>query len=98
MRPNRCVRRRMYRRRRNSLQHHSAMPFLRSLLDGDGAGVDAHTRAWALATGAGLSSEIGETQLATRWAEEAIAVFGAGAEERGLGYATLARSWTLDSS
>ena len=82
----------------NSSQHHSAVLFLRSLLDADSARVAADTRAWTLATAAGLSSEVGETQLATRWAEEAIAVFRAAADERGLAYASLARSWTLDSS
>ena len=81
----------------NSFQHHSAVVFLRSLLEVDGAGVAAHTRAWTLTAAAALSSEVGETELATGWAEEAIAVLRAAADERGLAYAMLARSWTHDS-
>jgi tetratricopeptide (TPR) repeat protein len=83
----------------NSFQHHATVPLLRSLLDEqtNGDDVDPGTRAWALTTAAGLSSEVGETQLAARWAEEAIAVFGARSDEEGLAYAELARSWTLDS-
>lgn len=82
----------------NSLQHHSAVLLLRSLLDAGGPGVAVDTRAWTLTAAAGLSSEVGETLLATRWAEEAIAAFNSVGDERGLAYARLARSWTLDSS
>jgi predicted ATPase/DNA-binding CsgD family transcriptional regulator len=82
----------------NTTQHRFAVPFLRSLLDAEAGGVDAHSRAWTLATAAALSSEAGETELATLWADEAIEVFQAEADERGLAHARLARGWTLDSS
>lgn len=82
----------------NSLQHHAAVLLLSSLLDAGGASVADETRAWTLTAAAGLSSEVGETMLATRWAEEAISAFDAAADERGMAYARLARSWTLDSS
>ena len=82
----------------NSSQHHSALPYLQSLLDTDEPGVDREMRAWTLTAAAQLSAERGETRSAGRWAEEAIATFAAAGDVRGLAYARLARSWTLDSA
>jgi predicted ATPase/DNA-binding CsgD family transcriptional regulator len=82
----------------NSTQHQSAVPYVQSLLDGECADIDPVTRAWTATVGAGLVAERGEIQPATRWAEDALTVFEAEADERGAAYARLALAWTLDSS
>ena len=80
-----------------SFQHHSAIPILRTLVEADAA-VDDLSRAWMLSTAAVLSAEVGETRQATRWSEEAMAIFAASGDDRGLALARLARSWTFDSA
>lgn len=80
----------------NATQHRAALPLLRSLLEV--GSLDTHTRAWTLATAAALSSETGETELATGWAEQAVDIFQAEGDERGRAHALLALAWTLDSS
>jgi predicted ATPase/DNA-binding CsgD family transcriptional regulator len=82
----------------NSSQHHVAGPLLRSLLDAGTAGVDPHTVAWTKTIAASLLAERGETELASRWADDAIDVFSAINDDRKLAYAKLARAWTLDSA
>jgi len=81
----------------NSSQHHVAVPLLRALLDADATGIDAHARAWTLTAAASLLAERGETEVAARWADEAIGAFSAASDERGLARAFLARAWMLDS-
>jgi predicted ATPase/DNA-binding SARP family transcriptional activator len=67
-----------------------AVNYLSSVLEADDLLVPAGLRAWALTALAELGANSGEARLATRWADEAVSLFRADGDDRGLSAALIA--------
>jgi tetratricopeptide (TPR) repeat protein len=67
-----------------------AVTYFTSVLDPDDPSVPAEVRAWALTAMAELGANSGEARLATQWAAEAVRLFRAAADDRGLAAALMA--------
>lgn len=80
-------------------QQREAVAYLRSLLEAEVAGgepagaADSLLREWALTAAALLSAYNREAEFTRASAEEAIARFASGGDERGVAYARLALGW-----
>ena len=67
-----------------------AVRYFTSVIGAEGPPVPAGLRAWARTAMAELGANAGEARLATRWADEATALFRSEGDERGLAAALLA--------